>query len=220
MRRKLPLRWKEVIAWSWLLQVNEMSLKKISMIVAIIIVVIVIGYGLYTSSSSGNSAKTSTNVLSFNQAVGQQAPDFTLQAIDGGTVKLSDYRGKNVVLFFNEGSMCYPACWDQMIALGNDVRFNTNDTVEFSIVVDQRSQWQSIISQTPQLSVAKILFDTNRDVSSEYDVLSLQSSMHPGSLPGHTFFIIDKEGVIRYALDDPTMAVDNDKLFGEMEKLV
>jgi len=44
--------------------------------------------------------------------VGEPAPDFTLTSIDGETVRLSDYRGKNVVLFFNEGSMCYPVCWN------------------------------------------------------------------------------------------------------------
>lgn len=32
--------------------------------------------------------------------VGDQAPDFTLSAHDGKTVKLSDLRGKNVVLWF------------------------------------------------------------------------------------------------------------------------
>jgi peroxiredoxin Q/BCP len=32
--------------------------------------------------------------------VGDAAPDFTLSAHDGSTVKLSDQRGKNVVLWF------------------------------------------------------------------------------------------------------------------------
>jgi thioredoxin-dependent peroxiredoxin len=32
--------------------------------------------------------------------VGDSAPDFTATAHDGRTVRLSDYRGKNVVLWF------------------------------------------------------------------------------------------------------------------------
>jgi peroxiredoxin Q/BCP len=32
--------------------------------------------------------------------IGDPAPDFTVQAHDGSTVRLSDYRGKKVVLWF------------------------------------------------------------------------------------------------------------------------
>lgn len=157
--------------------------------------------------------------ISFEQAVGKKAPDFELESIDGKKIKLSNFKGKNIVLFFNEGSMCYPACWDQIASLGNDARFDTDDTVAFSIQVDQKSDWEKIVSQVPKLSKAKILFDSTRAVSSAYDVLSLKSSMHKGNYPGHTFFIIDKEGVIRYILDDPAMAIRNDVLVNELEKL-
>lgn len=160
-----------------------------------------------------------TGKLSFKQALGKQAPDFSLESIDGKTIKLSDYKGKNVILFFNEGAMCYPACWNQIRELGNDERFNTNDVVAFSIVVDQKSKWEKIVEKTPGFSSAKILFDPTRAVSSAYDILSLQSSMHKGTYPGHTYFIIDREGVIQYTLDDPNMAIWNDKLANELEKL-
>ena len=36
-------------------------------------------------------------------AVGSEAPDFTLEAIDGSKVSLSSYRGKPVVLVFLRG---------------------------------------------------------------------------------------------------------------------
>lgn len=193
--------------------------------VSVVIVVLVIGGLILLSGSkkpSGEKNVTESKVdekLSFNKAVGQKAPDFELESIDGTTIKLSDYLGKNVVLFFNEGSMCYPACWDQMAKLGEDSRFDTENIVAFSIVTDPKSQWLDIVSKSSNLTKSKIIFDTSRSMSKAYDVLNLNSSMHPGSLPGHTYFIIDKEGIIRFTLDDPNMALANDKLINEIEKI-
>ena len=134
--------------------------------------------------------------ISFKEAVGQKAPDFELESIAGEKIKLSGYLGKNVVLFFNEGSMCYPACWNQIAELGNDGRFDTESTVAFSIVTDPRSQWLDIVGKSANLTRSKIIFDTSRSVSQSYDVLNLNSSMHRGSLPGHTYFVIDKDSDI------------------------
>lgn len=158
-----------------------------------------------------------TTKLSFEKAVGKEAPDFSLGNINGKTIKLSDYKGKIVVLFFNEGSMCYPVCWDQIAALATDERFN--DTAVFSIVVDEKSTWEKIVKQMPKLATANILFDATRIVSSSYDVLNLPSSMHPGAYPGHTYVVIDKEGIIRYTFDDPKMGIRNDLIYSEIGKL-
>ena len=154
--------------------------------------------------------------LSFKKAVGEEAPDFSLESISGETITLSDYRGKMVVLFFNEGSMCYPACWNQIQEFTQDARFNKDDVEVFSLVIDSKKQWERIVSETQGFAGAQILFDTTRAVSVSYDVLSLTSSMHPGTIPGHTYFVIDTEGIIRYAFDDPNMAIRNDLIFSEL----
>lgn len=201
---------------------NKKSILTLGLVLLVSIAGLYLFYFKKSSVPSENIQKIEK--LKFDQAVGKEAPDFGLQDFDGNTIKLSDYRGKIVVLFFNEGAMCYPACWDQMIALGNDEKFNTNDVVVFSIVIDPKSEWEKIVSQVPQFSKAKILFDSNRAISTAYDVLVLPSSMHPpsamhpGGYPGHTYFVIDREGVIRYAFDDPQMGVRNDILFSEMSK--
>ena len=179
----------------------------------VIAIIILIGGVVFYKGSATTSSK-----IGFNNAIGEAAPDFSLSDINGKTAKLSDYRGKNVVLFFNEGAMCYPACWNQMAELGNDERFNTNDIVAFSIVADTKSEWQQIVNKVPQLSNAKILFDTDKRVSVAYDVLSLPSSMHPGAYPGHTYVIIDRQGIIKYAFDDPYMGVRNEELASEISK--
>ena len=191
----------------------------IGMSVAILGGLILFTSGNKPSEINGTISTDVKEKIYFKEAVGKKAPDFELESINGGTVKLSDYLGKNVVLFFNEGAMCYPACWDQIAQLGNDPRFDTESMAAFSIVVDTKNQWLDIVSKSPNLAKSKILFDTSRSVSKAYDVLYLDSPMHPGALPGHTYFIIDKEGIIRFTLDDPNMALANDKLITEIEKL-
>ena len=200
-------------------------MKQLNKKIFISISAVILG-GLILFTSGGNPSEINGTIspdvkekIYFKEAVGQKAPDFELESISGETVKLSDYLGKNVVLFFNEGSMCYPACWDQIAGLGNDLRFDTESIAAFSVVVDTKSQWLDIGSKSPNLAKSKILFDTSRSVSKAYDVLYLDSPMHPGALPGHTYFIIDKEGIIRFTLDDPNMALANDKLIKEIEKL-
>ena len=187
----------------------------------------------YSTKSSAPSEKSpkveekspKVEKLKFSQAVGKEAPDFILPDFDGKTIKMSDYKGKIVVLFFTEGAMCYPACWDQILAFEKDERFNANDVVALSIVVDEKSEWQKVIKQVPEFSKAKILFDSNRKISTIYDVLSLKSSMHPPSAmhpdgyPGHTYFLIDKEGIVRFTFDDSNMGIRNDLLISELSKL-
>ncbi|MBI2627450.1 redoxin domain-containing protein [Candidatus Nomurabacteria bacterium] len=189
-----------------------------------VVIVIVGGLILFTGSKEPSETKSAVNPeikekIYFKEAVGQKAPDFELESITGETVKLSDYLGKNVVLFFNEGSMCYPACWNQIAELGNDSRFDTESIIAFSIVTDPKSQWLDIVSKSTNLVKSKIIFDTARSVSIAYDTLNLNSSMHRGSLPGHTYFVIDKEGIIRFTMDDPNMALANEKLIKEIEAL-
>ena len=187
-------------------------------------VVIIGGLILFTGGKKSSEKKDAISPdlkgkIYFKDAVGTKAPDFELESISGEKIKLSDYFGKTVVLFFNEGSMCYPACWNQIAELGNDSRFDTESIVAFSVVGDSKGQWLGIVSKSTNLTKSKILFDTLRSVSKAYDVLYLNSSMHPGGFPGHTYFIIDREGIIRFTLDDPSMAIANDKLIKEIERL-
>ena len=155
----------------------------------------------------------------FSGLINQPAPDFTLPTFDGKNIQLSQMRGKNVLLFFNEGLMCYPACWDQITAFGADSGFAAANAVVLNITVDPQSQWQQAIVKMPKLAAATVLLDTQKETSAKYGVLSLESSMHRGQFPGHTYVLIDKKGIVRFQLDDPTMAIRNKQLLEEIAKL-
>ncbi|MDP1689390.1 MAG: redoxin domain-containing protein [bacterium] len=154
-----------------------------------------------------------------NSLIGKSLPDVQLADKEGKVYTIESFKGKNTVLFFNEGLMCYPACWNQIASFGSDERFNSAQIQAISVVVDSAKDWQTAISQMPQLAKASTLFDTNANASRQLGLLATNSSMHRGSLPGHTYVIIDKNGIIRYVFDDPNMAIANDMLFGKIGEL-
>ncbi|MCL4417099.1 MAG: redoxin domain-containing protein [Patescibacteria group bacterium] len=166
----------------------------------------------------GSSANQSTAPAVLNSLVGKPAPDFTLESYDGKKITLSSLKGKNVILFFSEGLMCYPACWDQIAAFGKDNQFPSKETVVLTIVNDSKNDWKGAIEKMPELASAAVLFDTDKKVSASYNMLSLPSSMHKGQLPGHTYVVLDKRGIVRYVLDDPQMAIRNQQLLTEIDK--
>lgn len=155
----------------------------------------------------------------FKNLVGKKAPDFTLSSSNSGNISLSSLKGKKVVLFFNEGLMCYPACWNQIVELSKDKRLAIQDIVALSIVVDASADWKNAISQMPDLAKATVLFDTAKSVSQNYGILALPSSMHRGTMPGHSYVVIDKEGIVRYVFDDPTMSLQNNMMVSELGKI-
>ena len=201
-----------------------------STIVIAVVIVAVVGLLIWNSSSKnkinapvvdqhGHPIAANSSSALLGNLENKPAPDFALADKDGKIYSLNELRGKNIILFFNEGLMCYPACWDQIVALGKDERFKNADTVVLSVVVDPPREWQKAVKQMPELAQALVVFDEGAVISKRFGMLTTASSMHYGSLPGHTFVIIDKEGVIKHIFDDPNMSIHNNQLASELEKL-
>lgn len=192
------------------------------------VAVIVIGIALLNTSKTSEQKQEA--VTTTNSLVGKALPAVELKDKDGKVYDLARLKGKNVVLFFNEGLMCYPACWNQMAAFGTDPRFNSGDTVALSVVTDPAVSWETASAKMPDLAKATILFDTaSADPNSHHSdatgtasyklgMLSMGSSMHPGQSPGHTYILLDKQGIVREVIDDPNMAVNNDTLMEKISK--
>lgn len=73
------------------------------------------------------------------------------------------------------------------------------------IGVDPARAWDGSVKQH-KLTVP-ILTDADRAVSRAYGTLNLPSVMHPGERPGHTFFVADRDGVIRWKKDVADMGL-------------
>ena len=196
-------------------------------------IIVLIGALFYFGGKNRSSAPATTAVdphghnmpanvspnASLNDLVGKSALAFSLADRDGKLYALESLRGKNVVLFFNEGLMCYPSCWNQIVSLSKDARFNNDDTVVLSVVVDPPQDWQKAIDKMPELAQATVVFDQGGTVAKQYGMLTTASSMHYGQLPGHSYVVIDKEGIVKHIFDDPNMSIHNDQLVAELNKL-
>ncbi|MBI5135155.1 redoxin domain-containing protein [Candidatus Uhrbacteria bacterium] len=172
--------------------------------------------GTVADHHSGAGGRASTAVL--DALVGKSVPAFSFLDKNGKEYSNTNLKGKNIILFFNEGLMCYPACWEQIVQLASDRRLNTDNTVVLSVVVDSAKDWQSAVQKMPELAKATVVFDTSKQSSSKFGVLTTPSSMHFGSLPGHSYVVVDPEGIVRHVYDDPRMAIHNDQLVAALAK--
>lgn len=129
---------------------------------------------------------------------GQAAPGFTLAASTGGHISLSQYRGKSVLLFFQEGLTCQP-CWDQITDLQRHAA--QLRAAGISNVVSITSDPVGAITQKARdmhLAIP-VASDPGLGVSRAYHANAY--GMMGASRDGHTFILVGPDGVIRWRAD-------------------
>ena len=121
-------------------------------------------------------------------AVGKEAPDFTLQSMDGKEVKLSDFKGKKVYLKF-WASWCGP-CKKSMPELMKLAEKGDRD-FEILTVIAPGIQGEKTVEQFPQWFQEQgykdipVLYDTKATTFQAYQIRSIP-----------TEYLIDSQGKI------------------------
>jgi len=151
---------------------------------------------------------------------GDKAPDFTLPAVDGGTITLSQYRGKkNVVISFVPAAWT-PVCSDQWPGynIAHDL-FVKNDAVLLGITVDNIP---TLYSWTKQMCNPgeKLWFPVLSDFYPHGAVASKYGVLRSNGVSERALFVIDKHGVIRHTdVHDINQRPPLDELATALEKL-
>jgi len=116
--------------------------------------------------------------------VGSPAPDFEIPALDGGTVRLSDLRGRPVVINF-WATWC-PPCRKEMPDFQDVYDRYKADGLQFYAINVGESQ-VTVRDFTGRLGIdLPILIDSNEEAQTAYNILPIPAT-----------FFIDRDGVVR-----------------------
>lgn len=128
--------------------------------------------------------------------VGKQAPDFKLKNQDGKEVSLSDYKGKNIVLYFYPKDMT-PSCTTQACDFrDNYSAFKKINTVVLGVSPDPIESHVKFIDKYDL--TFPLLADEDHEVAKLYGVWQLKKTFgneYYGIV--RSTFIIDEEGIIQ-----------------------
>lgn len=133
--------------------------------------------------------------------VSKPAPDFTADAVmpDGSfkQIKLSDYKGKNVILFFYPLDFTF-VCPTEIIAFSNkNADFEKRNTVVLGVSIDSKFShlaWRNTDRKQGGLGEISypLIGDLSKQICKDYDVLADFGVAFRG------LFLIDKDGIIQH----------------------
>jgi len=128
--------------------------------------------------------------------VGDQAPDFTLQAVSGEMVSLAGFRGKKAVVLSFVPSAFTPVCsgqWPQYAAFKPEL--DKMDVQVLGITVDNRASQHAWLTGMREINFPVLSdFWPHGEVADKYGVLRPDTGTSERAL-----FVVDKQGVIRFA---------------------
>jgi peroxiredoxin Q/BCP len=124
-------------------------------------------------------------------SIGDKAPQFTLQATGGAEIALSDFAGRAVVLVFYPGDDT-PVCTKQLNSYNDDLaEFEALDAQVLGISA------QSVASHEKFAGKHGFKFPLLSDP--DKTVAGLYGTLGPLGFPRRSVFIVDADGVVRYA---------------------
>ena len=171
---------------------------------------LLIACGKEEEKSNQQNQSSQTQQATVKQVViGAEAPDFTLQSMDGKEVKLSDYKGKKVYLKF-WASWCGP-CRKSMPEL-MELAAKKDRDFEILSVIAPGLQGEKTVEQFPKWFEEQgykdipVLYDTKGAIFQAYQIRSIP-----------TEYLIDSQGKIAKIQLGAISNADAEKAFAEME---
>ena len=128
---------------------------------------------------------------------GDKAPDFTLRDTEKKKVTLSEQKGNNVVLLFYPLAFTSTCTKELCFMRDNLTTYNNLNAQVYGISVD--SLYAQGKFKAEQNINFPLLSDFNKEASVAYDTIYEQFSNDMKGVSKRSAFVIDKEGIVRYA---------------------
>ena len=150
--------------------------------------------------------------------VGSKAPDFTLTNHDRQPVKLSDQRGKPVVLAFFPAAFSSVCTKELCMFRDSMARLNRAQAQAYGISVDTFFTLKAFHDQ--QGYNFPLLSDFNQQVIRDYGVFN-EDMVGLKGIAKRAVFVLDKEGVVRHkeVLEDARNEPDYEKVMAAVAAL-
>jgi len=129
--------------------------------------------------------------------IGEKAPEFTLYNSEKNKISLADYKGKNILLLFFPQAFT-SVCTKELCGIRDNIAlYNKMNAVVFGISVDSVFTLKKY--KEDQGYNFDLLSDFNKEVSTAYDTIYMEWKLEMRGVSKRSAFLIDKQGVIRYA---------------------
>jgi len=157
----------------------------IKKVIAAVLLITLLTVAIVQAMDKKTEAPETTSEASANNSglsIGEKAPDFQLKTLTGDTVKLSDLKGKKIMLNF-WATWC-PPCKAEMPEMEQFSKQIGKDTVILAVNIDPQLDVQAFVDENK--ITFPILLDAEDKVNETYQVISIP-----------TTYFIDTNGFIQ-----------------------
>jgi len=127
---------------------------------------------------------------------GTQAPDFTVRDHNGNTVRLADYRGRRVVLWFYPKADTPGCTLEGQGFRDNHHRFKEKDTAVLGISLDDEAANKAFAEK--YAFPFPLLCDVDRNIALAYHAVSGPDDAYARRIT----YVIGEDGVIQESIED------------------
>ncbi len=147
-----------------------------------------------------------------NLRIGEKAPEIQLISSDKIEIKLSDYKGKNVLVLFFPFAFS-GTCTKELCQMRDDIAIYENIEANILAISVDSPHCLNKFKELNQLPFL-LLTDFNKVAMKAYDCVHEEFSLGLKGVAKRSAFIIDKEGILRYqeVLDNPGLLPNFDAI--------